>query len=481
MLQKDFEPRLNVSHVTDTRLESLQRVLRTMSSLFLPVVKSAVHALTLSSIALVLLHVLHQSSFITSTVVDETVASLLDYADHLSWSSASANSYLRSSGLQVFNPEGYHGPGQTWFSSTGPTSTGAAPPQSGGFFEGWYYKLHQADGASTIIIPGVIYTEMTSAPSGSKSDDAEGYAFVMCANPTKTEESERYTLHKYPFKSFSALRNGSSWKVTIGPNEFTSNSIKLDLDAPGQRVFGYVKGDSTEQWLSTMLLPDVMGWFAWLPGMECRHGVVSLASSLSGMFELNGEKRSFEGGLGYIEKDWGTSFPRTWVWIQASHFESASTQIGTGPNKPVRATLLLSVASIPFPSDTLELFRFRGFLGGLWLPDNGGLYRFATYTGAVVERLQVSQDQSHVELSIRSAQYRILVEASGNRNASVVLHGPKPGGKFEQYVQEMLDAQVSVKLVKRSNDEVIFSGVAKLGGLELESMEPGGIQLLESN
>ena len=44
----------------------------------------------------------------------------------------------------------------------------------------------------------------------------------------------------------------------------------------------------------------------------------------------------------------------------------------------------------------LELFRFRGFLGCLNLPGGQGLYRFATYTGAFIDKIDVSQDQGIV-------------------------------------------------------------------------------------
>ena len=125
-----------------------------------------------------------------------------------------------------------------------------------------------------------------------------------------------------------------------------------------------------------------------------------------------------EGGRAYVEKDWGSKFPKTWVWIQANHFEALENSSGAV------GTLMLSVASIPFPSDQvglvafymavlppvcyqltlrqvktlfqLELFRFRGFLGCLNLPGGQGLYRFATYTGAVIDKLDVSQDQGIV-------------------------------------------------------------------------------------
>ena len=41
----------------------------------------------------------------------------------------------------------------------------------------------------------------------------------------------------------------------------------------------------------------------------------------SGSLEINGAEISFEGGKGYIEKDWGRSMPSDWIWIQSNHFE----------------------------------------------------------------------------------------------------------------------------------------------------------------
>ena len=138
----------------------------------------------------------------------------------------------------------------------------------------------------------------------------------------------------------------------------------------------------------------------------------------SGTLSIEGKVLDLEGGRAYVEKDWGSKFPKTWVWIQANHFEAPENSNGAV------GTLMLSVASIPFPSDQvgvmafylavvplvcyqltlrqaktlfqLELFRFRGFLGCLNLPGGQGLYRFATYTGAFIDKLDVSQDQGIV-------------------------------------------------------------------------------------
>lgn len=59
----------------------------------------------------------------------------------------------------------------------------------------------------------------------------------------------------------------------------------------------------------TVRSPGIMGWYAWVPTMECYHGVVSLDHAISGKLMIEDQAHDFNGGRGYIEKDWGKSFP----------------------------------------------------------------------------------------------------------------------------------------------------------------------------
>ena len=132
-----------------------------------------------------------------------------------------------------------------------------------------------------------------------------------------------------------------------------------------------------------------MGWYAWVPGMECYHGVLSFDHALQGALTLNGKRMDFSGGRGYIEKDWGQSFPSAWVWFQSNHFKDA------------RACITASVAIIPWQRRS-----FRGFIVGLWL--EGKLHRFATYSGAQIESLEIFDD--HVDWVLKNRRMRLLLE-----------------------------------------------------------------------
>ena len=53
-----------------------------------------------------------------------------------------------------------------------------------------------------------------------------------------------------------------------------------------------------------------MGWYGYLPTMECFHGILSIDHKLKGALSIDDKKISFNNGRGYIEKDWGRNFPQ---------------------------------------------------------------------------------------------------------------------------------------------------------------------------
>ncbi len=177
--------------------------------------------------------------------------------------------------------------------------------------------------------------------------------------------------------------------------------------------------------------------------MECYHGVLSLDHSLSSELRVNGQRLDFSGGRGYIEKDWGQSFPQAWVWLQSNHFSTFGT------------SLVASVARIPWIGRA-----FPGFIIGLWHGDK--LYRFTTYTGASLSDLQV--DEQKVYLVVKDGHYQLELEVT---NApGVVLHGPRPYD-MGRPVPETLQARVEARLERRDTGEVLFDEVGRNAGLEI--------------
>lgn len=228
-----------------------------------------------------------------------------------------------------------------------------------GYFYGWYLKC-QSDTQTLAMIPAF---------------HRAGRA-CTCSIQFITEK-ESWTV------SFSDNMFWQSGKcISIGENQFGENGIRLSVHTPELTVKGKLEFGP--------LFPlkyDIMGPFALVPFMECRHSVWSMQHSVNGNVCINGQDYSFQNGCGYWEGDRGKSFPKEYLWTQCC-FASGS--------------LMLSVADIPMAG-----VHFTGIIGFvLW---HGKEYRLATYLGAKVvqnKNRMVRIIQGDMELEVR------LIEAS---------------------------------------------------------------------
>ena len=158
------------------------------------------------------------------------------------------------------------------------------------FFEGWYYKLVSADEKSKVaIIPGVILGQ-------------DAHAFVQVLDGV--DGTTAYL--RFPVADF--LADDQHFAIEIAENRFDDSQLHLALDRPECQLSGEIQLGSLNPWPVTLLSPGVMGWYAWVPQMECYHGVLSFSHALQGTLTLNEKTMDFSGGRGYIEKDWGQSF-----------------------------------------------------------------------------------------------------------------------------------------------------------------------------
>jgi len=296
---------------------------------------------------------------------------------------------------------------------------GKRPP----FFEGWYYKLVSADeSARYAIIPGVQL-------------GGEAHAFVQVLNGLTGQAD----YHTFPLSDFWA--SADDFEVRIGPNTFTAHGIKLDIQRPAGQIRGELRFEGVRPWPVSVASPGIMGWYAWAPAMECYHGVLGFDHAIHGALEVNSVTHDFSRGRGYIEKDWGQAFPAAWVWFQTNHFSEPGV------------CLTASVAIIPWIGRA-----FPGFIIGLWR--QGQLMRFATYSGARIEKLQVTDD--HVTWTVRNRQHRLEMQAA--RAEGGLLLGPTREDMGKR-VNETLRATVDVRLSTLAG-VTLFAGQGRHAGLE---------------
>lgn len=307
----------------------------------------------------------------------------------------------------ILNPGTYHG-------------TRQHPP----FFEGWYFKMVSADEHHKLaIIPGVIL-------------GTEQHAFIQVIDGS--DSSTEYA--NFAIEDFQPVF--PEFNFHIGDNTFNARRIHLAVYQPECQISGDIQLGELTPWPVSLFSPGVMGPFAWIPGMETYHGVLSLNHILQGQLVLNGKAMDFTGGYGCIEKDWGKSFPSGWVWMQSNHFSRPAT------------CLTASVAIVPWMG-----FSFRGFIVGLWVDEK--LYRFTTYAGGRIERLKISE--TTVDWVLRNRTHRLFITAQRAEGGS--LKGPTPLDMGKRVV-ETLNASVRVRL-ETLKGELIFDDTGEHTGLEV--------------
>ena len=293
------------------------------------------------------------------------------------------------------------------------------------YFEGWYFKHVSADKQQVwSFIPGI------SISSGGR------HSFIQVLNGM-TAESQVY---EYAVEDFFA--SGKELNVQIDKSRFSKEGIRLELQNSSQKISGDLSYSHMEEYPSSVSKPGIMGWYSFVPFMECKHGVVSMYHKLSGGLHINETFVDFKDGTGYIEKDWGTSFPESWVWLHCNTFDSSHT------------SFTFSVAKIPWLGSY-----FIGFISYLKLEDR--FINLSTWSNARIEKLSYSGKVLHVRLS--NKKYRLEIEAL-NKQAGL-LKAPELGS-MTRIIKESVDATVELKLSDPSGN-ILFHDKGSRAGMEL--------------
>jgi hypothetical protein len=217
----------------------------------------------------------------------------------------------------------------------------------------------------------------------------------------------------------------------------------LDLDQNGWSIKGSVGFGALHPAPVSLLSPGIMGWYRYVPFMECYHGILSMSHGLQGSMTLDTSNIYFSHGKGYIEKDWGRSFPSAYIWLQSNHFSEKEL------------SFMLSIARIPWLNGS-----FTGFLAVLYY--KGEMHRFTTYTGAQINHLEV-WDHSF-RCTVEDHRFSITVDAQGINHGSLLA---PTIGSMDRIIRESMDASVVLKFYDRRENRSIFTGEGQHAGLEM--------------
>ncbi len=287
------------------------------------------------------------------------------------------------------------------------------------YFEGWYFKqISDHEDYALALIPGI------SLNAGDR------HAFIQVI----VGPNHQTHYFRYPLEDFSC--DEDIFKLRIGDNMFSKSGIGIDLANDKLTL----KGQLNFKYIEPLKGKPIMGPFAYFSFLECYHGVVSMNHQVSGQVMHNDRNILFTKSKGYIEKDWGISFPKRYIWIQANRFSETET------------SLMFSLADIP-----VKIFTFNGFLCNLKY--RGKEYRFATYTGAKINKLKAYAGGLYLQLTSKD----FILEIWAKNIDNGVLKAPVRG-RMDGVIKEGIGCKVRIRLSRSGLS--VFEDISDYGGME---------------
>jgi hypothetical protein len=305
----------------------------------------------------------------------------------------------------VWYPDRYHGWGR-----------------NASYFEGWYFKIvDPTEQYAFAVIPGIAID-----PEGKRQ------AFIQRL------DGKAGTAAFHEFEASAFQPEADRFAVRMAENLFTANELQLDLP----ELRGKLQFDNLYPWPKMLGAPGIMGWYSFVPFMECKHGIGSVLHDLKGSLRINNSEINFSDGTGYIEKDWGTSFPESWIWLHCNTF-----------NQP-GISFTFSVAKIPW----LGSF-FMGHICFLYF--EGKFYSFATYNGSKITKLKFNKPLLEIEVSNKNYTLKIKAKQNraGNLKAPVI-------GEMNRIIKESVDSEIEISLFDKK-DKLILNTTGNRAGLEI--------------
>ncbi len=305
---------------------------------------------------------------------------------------------------------------------------GKKKKENDNYFEGWYYKQVKKDNSFKIsFIPGISYNKI------------DPHSFIQCII---CNEQNELTSHYFKYNVSDFKANENPFKITIGKSSFFEKKISLDLRDEELTIIGNLDFTNLEGLKKSIISPNIMGYFSYFPKMECNHHIVSMNHQIIGSIKINDKEIDLNNGFGYIEKDWGISFPKEYIWLQCNHFDNPNVK------------LALSVATIPFLS-----IAFKGFFCSLIL--NGKEYRFATYNNSKLKINNLEEDN----LSLTFIKGQIEVNIIAEVDKVLPLASPK-NGVMKNFIKEGLAGIISIKFNNKKTGEIIET-IGTNAGIEI--------------
>lgn len=254
-------------------------------------------------------------------------------------------------------------------------------------FEGWYFR-HTGEHPFSFI-----------AGLSKCSDDP--HCFIQYIDVCGS------AYFRYDITEFSFAKKDMT--ISIAGNTFSCSGINANLSQNNQNIIAHIKYSKLVRYKKSLFAPSAMGPFSYLP-MPCVHSIISMRQNASGVISKNGDVKEVD-CRGYIEKDFGCSFPDNYFWL---HAENSQLSI---------------VAAVAWPL----IFNIRGYI--CLVSDGKKQHNLSLYTGARLEYNTAANT-----LIFKKGKKELRICASGGTGFD--LHAPVKNGVMTRTICEKLSAKV---------------------------------------
>jgi hypothetical protein len=248
-----------------------------------------------------------------------------------------------------------------------------------GAFEGWFCKIDdKKNGLMFSVIWGYTTHEKTR------------HAFIQFQDNLHSSTS----YISYPIDELKWTAD--PFILQIGKNKLSQTAMVLDFEKSGIQIRGDFHFGEFTPIKKSFLKPNIMGWLTYFPN-ECNHSIISMDHKVDGHFRIGSQSWNISSADGYIEKDWGTGFPKEYVWVQANDWENSS--------------FVFSYATVPILGK-----HAKGFF--LVFYHEGTEYRFTSIEGYKIIDYHVTKDS--FEATVKKGGYRLTLKAKQSNPLALV-------------------------------------------------------------
>jgi hypothetical protein len=270
------------------------------------------------------------------------------------------------------------------------------------YFEGWFQKIYSKEYNSSFVI---IYGYATR-------NTEDTFGFIQILFPNKTTEIIYFNRNEFSCDPDRHI-------VRMGENLLTTEIIQIntkDLIIHLKLMNNHV----------SKTFKNSMGYNYFLPNLPCYHAVLNTGHLVSGEIKQKNERFIIENELGYLEKNWGTSFPENYCWLHA-----------VDPNDS-QISLLFSLAEIKWLGKKfikhVGHFRFDGTQIDLRELNN-----------IAVDYLTLSRNKQVIRITSKT----ILIEISITIGNKVIFKGPAEG-KLSRDIIHFTDEVIDVSFIQNN-------------------------------